>query len=50
MFGLGLDYGLGFRSDIMSLRQDPQLRVPYLATTMYDVTRPSSLARSLCSG
>ena len=26
MFGLGLDYGLGFSSDIR-LRQDPQLRV-----------------------
>ena len=34
MFGLGLDYGLGFRSDIR-LRQDPQLRVSHLATTLY---------------
>ena len=33
MFGLGLDYGLGFSSDIR-LRQDPQLRVSHLATTV----------------
>ena len=32
VFGLGLDYGLGFRSDILS-HQDPQLRVSHLATT-----------------
>ena len=32
MFGLGLDYGLGFSSDIQ-LRQDPQLRVSHLAKT-----------------
>ena len=29
MFGLGLDYGLGFISDIR-LRQDPQLQVSHL--------------------
>ena len=33
MLGLGLDYGLGFSSDIR-LRQDPQLRVSHLATSM----------------
>ena len=33
VLGLGLDYGLGFSSDIR-LRQDPQLRVSHLATTM----------------
>ena len=32
MFGLGLNYGLGFSSDIR-LRQDPQLRVSHLAAT-----------------
>ena len=32
MFGLGLDYGLRFSSDIR-LRQDPELRVSHLATT-----------------
>ena len=32
--GLGLDYGLGFSSDIR-LRQDPQLRVSHLATSIY---------------
>ena len=32
MFGLGLDYGLGFSSDIR-LRQNPQLRVSHLATS-----------------
>ena len=35
MLGLGLDYGLGFSSDIR-LRQDPQLRVSHLATTLVD--------------
>ena len=33
VLGLGLDYGLGFSSDIR-LRQDPQLRVSHLATTL----------------
>ena len=33
MFGLGLDYGLGFSSDIR-LRQDPQLRVETTATAV----------------
>ena len=33
MLGLGLDYGLGFSSDIR-LRQDSQLRVSHLATTI----------------
>ena len=32
VFGLGLDYGLGFSLDIR-LRQDPQLRVSHLAAT-----------------
>ena len=36
VFGLGLDYGLGFSSDIR-LRQDRQLRVSHLATTIPDV-------------
>ena len=33
VLGLGLDYGLGFSSDIR-LRQDPQMRVSHLATTL----------------
>ena len=36
MFELRLDYGLGFSSDIR-LRQDPQLRVSHLATTIRDM-------------
>ena len=46
MFGLGLDYGLGFSSDIQ-LRQDPQLRVSHLATT---VTTMSASRVSVNSG
>ena len=46
MFGLGLDYGLGFSSDIR-LRQDPQLRVSYLATTMIKREQKSSQVFSL---
>ena len=37
VFGLGLDYGLGYISDIR-LRQDPQLGVSHLATTLHPLT------------
>ena len=41
VLGLGLDYGLGFSSDIR-LRQDPQLRVSHLATTLLKLTTVAS--------
>ena len=44
MFGLGLDYGLGFTSNI-GLRQDPQLRVSHLATILSERGAVSEVGR-----
>ena len=45
MLGLGLDYGLGFSSDIR-LREDPQLRLSHLATTLLN-SGPGFLGQTL---